>query len=168
MTVDLDKCIGCNACVTACYAENNLGIVGPDGVNRRREMSWIRIDRYIDWEAPAPVLFQPMLCQQCDAAPCETVCPVYASAHNDEGAEYAGLQQMRGHQVCSHNCPYKVPAVQAGSDYQWPSPLNYQLNPDVTVRCRGVMEKCTFCIQRIREAEHQRPSGEPSGDRWGR
>ena len=154
MIVDMDKCIGCGACVTACYAENNLGVVGPEGIYRRREMSWLRIDPYIDWRnTSAPVLFQPMLCQHCDEAPCEPVCPVYAAVHSDvEGVNEQIYNRCVGTRYCSNNCPYKVRRFNFFG-YQWPEPLNWQLNPDVTVRSRGVMEKCTFCIQRIRQAE---------------
>lgn len=153
MTVDLNKCIGCGACTTACYAENNLGIVGAEGIYRRREMSWLRIDLYYDWRSrSAPVLFQPTLCQHCDAAPCEPVCPVFAAAHSDEGLNMQVYNRCVGTRYCANNCPYKVRRFN-WFDYDWPEPLNWQLNPDVTVRCRGVMEKCTFCIQRIRQAE---------------
>jgi molybdopterin-containing oxidoreductase family iron-sulfur binding subunit len=153
MTVDLSRCVGCGACVTACYAENNVGVVGPREIGNNRVMSWIRVDRYADWrEAGAPVLFQPMLCQHCDAAPCEPVCPVFASAHNEEGLNMQVYNRCVGTRYCSNNCPYKVRRFN-WFDYEWPEPLNWQANPEVTVRRRGVMEKCSFCIQRIREAE---------------
>jgi molybdopterin-containing oxidoreductase family iron-sulfur binding subunit len=153
MVVDMDRCIGCNACVAACYAENNIAVVGPDGIRRKRGMEWLRIDPYIDWKRSSdPILFQPMLCQHCDNAPCESVCPVFAAAHNEEGVNMQVYNRCVGTRYCSNNCPYKVRRFN-WFDYKWPEPLNWQLNPDVTVRCRGVMEKCTFCWQRIREAE---------------
>lgn len=154
MTVDLNKCIGCHACAAACIAENNNGETSAEDYYRRREMFWLRIDRYIDWEhKTAPVLFQPMFCQHCDAAPCEPVCPVYAAVHSEqEGVNEQIYNRCVGTRYCSNNCPYKVRRFN-WFDYEWPEPLNWQLNPDVTVRRRGVMEKCTFCIQRIRQAE---------------
>jgi molybdopterin-containing oxidoreductase family iron-sulfur binding subunit len=153
MAVDLSRCVGCGACVTACYAENNLGVVGRKRFAQHRDMSWLRIDRYYDWsDLRAPVLFQPMLCQHCDAAPCETVCPVFAAAHNEEGLNMQVYNRCVGTRYCSNNCPYKVRRFN-WSDYDWPEPLNWQANPEVSVRRRGVMEKCSFCIQRIREVE---------------
>ncbi|MGD8366162.1 MAG: 4Fe-4S dicluster domain-containing protein [Desulfobacterales bacterium] len=153
MTVDLDRCIGCGACSAACYAENNLGIVGEEQIINGREMSWIRIERYLDPVAAEKVVFFPMLCQHCDNAPCESVCPVYAPHHSEEGINNQIYNRCIGTRFCAQNCPYKVRRFNWFT-WQWPEPLNLQLNPDVTVRSKGVMEKCSFCIQRIKDARN--------------
>ena len=153
MTIDLDRCTGCEACVTACQAENNLPIVGEEAFAKGREMKWIRIERY--WEGKYPdvkLRFIPMLCQHCDAAPCETVCPVSATYHNQDGLNTQIYNRCIGTRSCAVYCPYEVRYFNY-RDHKWDSPLDQQLNPDVTVREKGVMEKCTFCIQRIRQAK---------------
>jgi len=151
MTVDLDRCIGCGACAVACYAENNLGIVGEKQIIAGREMAWLRVERYHDMDDARRITFLPMMCQHCDNAPCESVCPVYAPHHSKEGLNNQVYNRCIGTRFCSQNCPYKVRRFN-WFDWEWPTPLNRQLNPDVTVRAKGVMEKCSFCVQRIKEA----------------
>jgi molybdopterin-containing oxidoreductase family iron-sulfur binding subunit len=153
MVVDLDKCIGCGACAAACYAENNIGIVGVDRVLEGREMGWMSIERYHSEDEMEKVTFLPMMCQHCDNAPCETVCPVYAPHHSKEGLNNQIYNRCIGTRFCVQNCPYKVRRFN-WFDWQWPKPMNLQLNPDVTVRSKGVMEKCSFCIQRIKAAHN--------------
>src|SRR5262245_52874366 len=185
MTVDLDRCTGCSACIAACYAENNVPRVGEDESRLVRQMAWLRIDRWVGAGEPvldagrvrlAPsreklgetdVRNQPMLCQHCGAAPCEPVCPVIATFHNEEGLNAMIYNRCIGTRYCANNCPYKVRRFNYWDNQltKWPEPMHLGLNPDVTVRGQGVMEKCTFCVQRVQYARQQaKREGKPIAD----
>ena len=165
MAVDVDKCTGCQACVLACQVENNIPLNTQDKFERNRSMSWIRVERY--WEGEFPNIkarFIPIMCQHCENAPCEPVCPVFATYHNAEGLNVQVYNRCVGTRYCANGCPYIVRFFNYWEPV-WPESLRNHLNPDVTIRSRGIMEKCSFCVHRIRRGVRKADSeGRPLND----
>jgi molybdopterin-containing oxidoreductase family iron-sulfur binding subunit len=155
MVIDLDRCTGCQACVVACHAENNVPVVGEKEAIKGRTLHWIHIERYWEGEYPnTKARFMPVICQHCTEAPCEPVCPVFATYHTPEGLNAQVYNRCIGTRFCGSACPYKV-RVYNWFRPQFPEPLSVQLNPDVSVRQRGIIEKCSLCVQRIHRAERE-------------
>jgi molybdopterin-containing oxidoreductase family iron-sulfur binding subunit len=153
MVIDLDRCTGCEACVVACRAENNVATVGEDQAARGRAIHWLRVERYYEGNFPdVKAKFMPVMCQQCGQAPCEPVCPTFASYHTEEGLNGQIYNRCIGTRYCANACPYNLRFFNFYNN-SWDKPLNLQLNPDVSVRSVGMMEKCTFCVQRIKAGE---------------
>jgi Fe-S-cluster-containing dehydrogenase component len=160
MSIDLDRCTGCSICVTACQSENNVSWVGEEQVAMGRDMHWIRMERYYETvdasrSGPVDIRFLPMICQHCGNAPCEPVCPVYAAYHTPEGLNAQVYNRCVGTRYCANNCPYKVRVFNWFGFSDVPTPMNWAFNPDVTVRSSGVMEKCSFCVHRIRQVQNR-------------
>ena len=155
MAVDVDRCTGCQACVMACQTENNIPLSTEDIYRQKRTFAWIRVERYWYGEFPnVKARFIPIMCQHCENAPCEPVCPVFATYHNTEGMNVQIYNRCVGTRYCGNGCPYNVRFFNYWEPV-WPTSLRNQLNPDVTIRSRGIMEKCSFCVQRIRRVSRE-------------
>ena len=165
MTIDLDRCTGCEACVVACRIENNVAVDGPEAATHGRATEWLRVDRHVEGEFPdVRVRFEPVLCVHCDDAPCVKVCPVSATYETEQGLNAQIHPRCIGTRACAHACPYTVRYFN-WSEPAWDAPLEQTINPDVAVRWKGIMEKCTFCVQRIRRvADRAKEEARPIAD----